>query len=146
MARDTVTRNTTLRRAVIVHDLPQALAALAAAQKLNRPIRLHTPHGAASCAGAGYFQKIAELAHRQYPDVDAVFVLDCGASPGQALGAIRTGWKHIRLDAKRAALAKVADIAEQASATLDTGTTPTLDLLETPDPESAAIAWLKRRR
>ncbi|MBN4016459.1 class II fructose-bisphosphate aldolase [Rhodospirillaceae bacterium AH-315-P19] len=138
-------RNATLRRAIIVHDLPQALAAFAAAQKLNQPVRLHTPYGAASCAGAGYFQKIAELAQRQYPDVDAVFVLDCGASPGQALGAIRTGWKHIRLDAKRTTLAKVADIAEQAGAMLD-GKTLTLDLMEMQDPETAAIEWLKRHR
>ncbi len=136
---------TPLRRAVIVHDLPQALAALAAAQKLNQSIRLHTPPGAASCAGAGYFQKIAELAQRQYPDVDAVFILDCGTSTGQALGAIRTGWKHIRLEAKRATLAKVADIADQAGAILDDGKMPALDLLETPDPETAAIAWLQRR-
>ena len=72
-------------------------------------------------------------------------MLDCGTSTGQALGAIRTGWKHIRLDAKRATLAKIADIAGQAGATLDEGKMPTLDLLETPDPETAAIAWLQRR-
>jgi len=131
--------------AVIVHDLPQALAALAAAKKLQQPIRLRTPHDAASCAGAGYFQKLAELAHRQYPEVDAVFVLDCGASPGHALGAIRTGWKWIRLEGPPATLAKVADIAGKAGAELDETKTPALDLLETPDPEKAAIEWLKRR-
>ncbi len=133
------------RGTLIVHDLPQALAALAAAKKLKQAITLRTPYGAASCAGAGYFQKVAELARREYPEVDAHFVLDCGASPGQALGAIRIGWKRIRLEAKKAALAKVLDIATQADAALDDEGAPVLDLLETAEPEKAAIKWLQHR-
>lgn len=132
------------RGTLVVHDLPQALAALSAAKKLHQPIRLCTPDDAASCAGAGYFQKLAELAQRQYPDVDAVFVLDCGTSSGQALGAIRTGWKRIRLAGKKSTLAKVADIAKKAGAELEAKKTPALDLLDVPDPEKAAIEWLQR--
>ena len=131
------------RGTLIVHDLPQALAALSAAKKLKRAITLRTPYGAASCAGAGYFQKVAELAARQYPDVDARFVLDCGASPGQALGAIRIGWKRIRLKGKPAVLAKVVDIAAQAGTELDAEEVPALDLLEAAEPEKAALEWLQ---
>ncbi|MCE2510234.1 MAG: hypothetical protein J4G10_04580 [Alphaproteobacteria bacterium] len=133
------------RGALIVHDLPQALAALSAAKKLHRAVTLRTPYGAAGLAGAGYFQKLAELAMRQYPDVDARFVLDCGASPGQALGAIRIGWKRIRLKAKPATLAKLRDIAAQAGTEFDDEKAPALDLLETAEPEKAALEWLKNR-
>ncbi|MEW5704996.1 MAG: hypothetical protein AB1781_10500 [Pseudomonadota bacterium] len=130
-------------RAVIVHDLPQALAALAAAARLNRPITLRTPYGAASCAGAGYFQKVAELAKRQYPGVTAVFVLDCGDAAGQALGALRAGWKRIRFEGTAATLAKVADIAGQTGAVLDTDATPARDLSQAEDPEKATAEWLE---
>ena len=134
------------RGTLIVHDLPQALAALAAAKKLEQAITLRTPFGAASCAGAGYFQKVAEIAQHEYPEVDVHFVLDCGTSPGHALGAIRIGWKRIRLAGKKVALAKVVGIAAQAGASLDDEDAPVLDLLETLEPEKAAIEWLQHCR
>ena len=50
-----------------------------------------------------------------------------------------------RVGAGAAVQKSVADIAGKAGAELDETKTPALDLLETPDPEKAAIEWLKRR-
>ena len=69
-------------------------------------------------------------------------MLDCGADPGLALGALRDGTRVVRLQATEEVRAKVADIAAQSGAALDETTGPALDLAAKDDPKEALKAWL----
>ena len=134
--------DTRIFRAVIVHDLTQARAAMAAAATLGMPVTLRSAPDAAGYLGAGVFRAIIEAAAAEYPDVSVHAVLDCGDAPGLALGALRTGIPAVRLRAPPDVLARVADIAAQLGAALDCDEQPALDLKGLKDPEAACRRWL----
>jgi fructose/tagatose bisphosphate aldolase len=131
-----------LPRAVIVHDLSHARAALAAASALEVPVTLLSAPGAAAYLGAGYFQAMVEAARAEFPSVPAPAVLDCGDKPGLALAALRQGVETVRFSGKQDVEANIADIARKYGGELRTDAPPALDLLDHADAEAACRDWL----
>ncbi len=129
-------------RAVIVHNLAHARAALAAATALEAPVTLMSAPGAAAYLGAGYFQAMVEEARAEFPSVPAPALLDCGDKPGLALAALRQGIEAVRFNGKKTVRAKITEIARKHGAELRSDTPPALDLLDELDPEAACRAWL----
>jgi hypothetical protein len=130
-------------RAIIVHDLANALAALAAADELGVAVTLTSAPGAANYLGPGYFSAMIEAARESHPDAIFEAVLDCGEAPGLALAALRQGIAAVRLRAPRKTLAKVAEIATAHGALLNPKTGPALDLEGEPDGRGACLDWLR---
>ncbi len=54
-------------RAIVIHGLGHARAALAAAAALDVPVTLLSATGAASYAGAAWFQQVIALAAKDHP-------------------------------------------------------------------------------
>lgn len=133
-------------RAVVVHDLVQAVAALRAAAALGVPVVLRSAPEGAARIGALVFRETITLAALAVPGARFRAVLDCGAAPGHALNALRLGLKGVRLDAPPEVLARVADIAGQLGAIVETALDPALDLVDLADPEGACRAWLSEDR
>ena len=80
-------RTALLHPAVVVHDLAQANAALAAGLALTM---LSAP-GAGCFAGAGWWRALVAQARATHPDTPCQDVLDCADAPGHAMAAIRLG-------------------------------------------------------
>ena len=129
-------------RAIIVHSLDHAKAALSAAAELGVPVTLRSAPGAAAYLGAAVFRDMIAEAVRTYPGVALTAVLDCGDNPGLALNALRQGIKVVRLEAAADVRSRVADIAAQSGAAVDEERDSVLDLLDTADFRSACLAWL----
>ena len=130
-------------KVVIVHSLAQAQAALAAAQELNRPITLASAPGASASVGIRWFQEVFAQATAAFPDVRVRAVVDCADRPGEAMAALRCGFKTVRFTGKRSVAAKLATIADQLDAEIDSGRRPALDLLDKHDPFQATRDWLR---
>jgi len=133
-------------RAVIVHNLAHARAALSAAETLGVPVVLISAAGAAAYAGAGYFLEFTGRAMAEHPEAKARTVLDCGAEPGLALGALSTGCPAIRYTGPRASRVKIADIAARSGARVDNSRYRALDLFDAGDARTACLEWLAKRR
>jgi hypothetical protein len=129
--------------AFIVHDLAQARIVFAAASVARVPIRIESAPGAAGYAGAGWWAAMIAAARHEYPEVEAVCVLDCGEEPGRALGAIREGVEAIRCRARPRARARLKQLAEAAGVLFVTSPVgPALDLATVPEPNAAVAARL----
>ena len=128
--------------AIVIHDLEHARAALAAAAACGRPVTLLSAPGAAGFAGAPWFLKVVALAAAEHPDADYVAVLDCGDKPGPALAALRQGARAIRYSGPKATAEKLAAIAGQYGARLETGRIEAHDLRGAADSAAACRAWL----
>lgn len=133
-------------RAVIVHNLAHARAALSAAATLGVPVVLISAAGAAAYAGAGYFLEFTSRAMAEHPEATARTVLDCGPEPGLALGALGAGCPAIRYTGPRASRVKIADIAARSGARVDNSRYRALDLLDAGDARTACYEWLAKRR
>ncbi len=133
-------------RAVIVHNLAHARAALSAAGTLGVPVVLISAAGAAAYAGACYFLEFTGRAMAEHPEAKARTVLDCGTEPGLALGALSAGCPAIRYTGPRASRLKIADIAARSRARVDNSRYRVLDLLDVEDARTAAYEWLAKRR
>lgn len=129
-------------RAIVVHNLDHARAALTAASDFDVPVTLLSPPHGAGYLGAAYFMSLAEKASAEHPDAKASWILDCGDAPGLALGALALGCTAIRFTGPPSMGEKIADIAAQSGARIDTRRYDTLDLLTADDALSAARAWL----
>jgi hypothetical protein len=131
-------------RAVVIHSIAHARAAMEAASALEVPVILMSAPGAASYAGARWFLSVVARARDEYPDVPVTAVLDCGDEPGRALGALREGCEAIRFTGPARVATKVGAIANQCGATLyrERGPGPALDLGGEPDPRSNCRKWL----
>ena len=130
-------------KAVIVHSLDHARAALAAAGRAGVPVTLLSAPGAAAHLGAAVFRDMIAQAASANPGVPFTAVLDCGDAPGLALNALRQGIGRIRVSAPAKVRERIADIAARSGAVLDEddGARP-LDLLDAADPFEACRAWL----
>ncbi|MSO77685.1 MAG: hypothetical protein EXQ87_12390 [Alphaproteobacteria bacterium] len=131
-------------RPIIIHDLAQAATALAVAAELGVPVTLRSAPGAASYLGSPYFRALIEAAEAAVPGSQATWVLDCAEAPGYALGALRMGIRVIRVRLRPNVRRKLADIARQHGARLDTDRRKALDLLDVADADVACRAWLGR--
>lgn len=129
-------------RAVIVHDLAQARAAVAAAAALGAPVLLLSPPGAAAYLGAGYFKAMAQAARAGHPGARVVAVLDCGEAPGHALAALRAGVDAVCFRGAAETAARLADVAAQSGAGFHRKPPKALDLAGVDDPAAACRAWL----
>ena len=133
-------------RAVIVHSLADARAAVGAAAHLRVPVIVESAAGAAGYAGPLWFLEVVRAAQAEHPNVTVTAVLDCGDSPGYALGALRAGCRAIRLRVRPPVAAKIKAIARQYGAVFCGGKARALDLLNERDPERACREWLGRGR
>jgi hypothetical protein len=122
---------------VIVHDLSQARAALAAAEAAGRPVTLLSPPGAAAYWGALYFQSLIQLAAEAHPAASFRAVLDCGERPGDVLAALRQGLTDLAFHGTGDVRDKLAAIAEARGARLHEPLSADLDLGHVRDPLAA---------
>jgi hypothetical protein len=110
--------------AVIVHGIDQVRQAL----RPGRPVVLLSGLGAALYAGTGWWRAMMALGGAEFPATPMADILDCAASPGRALEALRAGQAAIRLDAKVPAWPSVAAIAETMGARVFAERPPAIDL------------------
>ena len=108
-------------RRIIVHSLDHARAALAAAAALGVPVTLASAAGAGGYAGPLWFKALIEIALRDHPGVSAAAVLDCGDEAGTTLGALRAGLKRVRFTGASEVRDRLAAIAAQLGATIESG-------------------------
>ena len=130
------------RATIVVHTLHHARAAAAVAAELKIPVRLLSAPFAGISLSPDVFREMIKVAVSEYPDADIIAVLDCGDAPGVALAALRLGVKAVRIDTDNATREKLAEIAEQSDAIVDTWSGTSLDLLDTDDPHQACRNWL----
>jgi fructose/tagatose bisphosphate aldolase len=129
---------------IIIHSLADARAALAAAQALKVPVTLVSAEGAGGYAGASWFKALVDAAAAEFSEVVLTAVLDCADEPGTALNALRHGIKHLRFTGAAAPRRRLKDIARELGAEIEIGKAPqALDLLDQPNPEEAALAYLR---
>jgi hypothetical protein len=130
-------------RAVVIHSLTQAVAALQAAVERDVPIELWSAEGAAGYAGAGWFQAVLAEARAAVPAARFAAVLDCADLPGYALGALRIGVEAVCFTGPAKVAAKLADIAaQQDRRLLRKRPARALDLRHAEAPLAVCRAWL----
>ena len=130
--------------AFIVHDLPQAIAALTAAADSGHAIALWSPPEAARSLGAGYFLAMIAAARQVVPAARSTAVLDCGEAPGLAMAALRGGAEAVHVAAALPVLANLAAIAGQQGARLEPERLAAFDLGGPADPLERARAYLSQ--
>lgn len=69
---------------------------------------------AAASGGPEWFAALVEAAKASNPQADVDAVLDCGARPGDALAALRSGWRKIVYTGP--AVTKIRQIADGMNA------------------------------
>jgi hypothetical protein len=129
-------------RAVVIHELAHARAALAAAAALGKPVELWSAPGAAASAGAGWFEAVIRLAVDGHADARVTAVLDCHDRADLVQAALRQGLPHVYSAGPEAVARRLADVAAQFGATLRRKRPPTLDLLYCDNAEAACRKWL----
>jgi len=138
-----------MTRAILIHSLEHARAALAAAVQLRVAVTLVSAESAAGNAGPLWFVELIKAAEEEFPNAKFTAVLDCGDAPGYALAALRAGCSNICFRGKPAVAAKIKAIARQYGAVLHTGKATNsgkaLDLAGKTDPVAACRQWLSKR-
>ncbi len=129
----------------MIHSLSHAVTALEAAEEAGAPVTLLSPPGFAAYGGAGFFNAIVRRARAKVPAAKSEAVLDCGDTPGLALGALRAGAESVRFRGQASVRKKIADIAATHGARLLTARPQALDLLDVADARAACLAWLAAR-
>lgn len=129
-------------RAVVIHEIADARAALAAAAALRVPVLLlSAPSGAASL-GAGWWQALVRRMTVEYPDVQFTALLDCGTRADLAQAALRQGLSDLCYRGPAATARRLSDIADQLGARLVRRRPKALDLMGISDRAAALRAWL----
>ncbi|MBT4769934.1 MAG: hypothetical protein HOO00_05345 [Rhodospirillaceae bacterium] len=129
---------------IVIHGLDHARAALSAAAELEQGITLMSAPNACAYGGPAWFEHVIALTEAEIPGVLVKSVLDCGSSPGLALGAIRQGAENIRVEVSPKLRHKIADIAKTSDATLFNSPIKALDLNQVADPLQACRDWLAK--
>jgi len=123
----------TMAKAVVVHDLGQAEAALAAAAALKQPIAIWSAPQAALRAGVGWFAAVARQARATQPKARAAFILDCGDRADLVQDSFREGLSDACFTGRPAVAARLADIARKSKARLHLKRPRALDLAKQRD-------------
>lgn len=79
--------------AVTIHGLEDGRRALAA----GLPVLLLSPEGAGAWAGALWWQALIDRLRVEFPGISFTDRLDCAASPGAAMAALRVGCRALVL-------------------------------------------------
>ena len=98
---------------IIVHSLAQAIAALRAALKADRPVVLAGAPGAGSYVGPGWFGALVSAAREAVPDARFSTLLDCGDDVGAVLAAIRSEIEGVVFTGRADVARRLVDIAHQ---------------------------------
>ncbi len=133
-------------KAVVIHSLDHARAALAAAAELGVPVTLASAPGAAAYTGPAWFREVVAQAGAEFPQAAFEAVLDSADKPGTVLAALRMGLKRVRFTGGKAVARKLAAIAADHGAELMTGRLTALDLRGQADPAVACRDWLGNKR
>ncbi len=130
--------------AVVVHEVAQARAALAAAGP--RGVLLLSAPGAVAGMGAAWFRALVLAAAASHPRVRWQAALDCGAAPGHVLGALRMGLRMLVLDPGVPAFAGLAALVAAEGGLLLPARPKALDLgrvdLRRPGGQAMVAQWL----
>jgi hypothetical protein len=129
-------------KAVVVHDLDQAMAALAVAAELQRPVAIWSARRAALDLGIGWFAAVARLARAAEPRAEAIFILDCGSRADLVQEAFREGLGEACFTGRAAVAERLADIARKSRARLHMKRPRALDLARKVDIQSALRTYL----
>ena len=129
-------------KAIIIHSLEHARAALGAAAETGVAVTLASAPGAAAYVGPAWFEEVVRLARAEVPGAQALALLDCAGRAGDVLAALRQGLPRVRFTGPKAVAEKLAAIAEAQGATLVTGRLRALDLHGVADPQTACRRWL----
>jgi len=117
-----------LAPAVIVHGLEMARAVVQAAGSAGRPVTLLSAEGAGVYAGVGWWRALATAARAAHPGCLCHDILDCGASPGRALEALRAGQTMLILRADPRVWTDLAERTRHCGGVLLAQAPPALDL------------------
>jgi len=109
-----------------IHCLDHARYAVMAARAAGIDIVLDSPAGAAGWHGIGWWRQLEQALATEFGAVATV--LDCADAPGHALAALRAGCRRIRLAAAAEPFERVAAIAAQWGATVESA--PPADILD----------------
>jgi hypothetical protein len=104
----------------IVHSLDHAAAALKAAVAAGRRVVLLSAPNAGAYAGAGWFRAFVDAARDAVPEAQFSAFLDCGDEAGAVLAALRTEIKGVIFTGRADVARRLADIARQQGAQLET--------------------------
>ena len=127
--------------AIVVTGLDAAAAALAP----GLAVTLLSLPGAALSMGAPWWRALIAAAAHAFPATAAIDLIDCAASPGAALAALRAGLPRLVLAPEAPARAVIARAAAECGAELFPARPPALALPPDPaSPRARALitAWL----
>jgi hypothetical protein len=143
------------RPVILVRDRHEAELALRAAAAAGRAIALlGVPDGALN-AGIGWFDAVLRAARSQFPDADAIGLIDCADRPDLVQAAFHQGIEGAVFHGRKAVFEKLADIAAQSGRILLARRPAALVLPERPakkqaggpaeagNGDEAALAWLQ---
>jgi hypothetical protein len=128
--------------AVVYHDLAQAIAALATAAAIGKPVALWSAPGAALYFGSGWFAAVERRARAAVPAASARFVLDCAARADLVQEAFAEGITDACFAGPSALAERLADIARKSRARLHRRRPRALDLADVGDKEAALRDFL----
>lgn len=131
-------------RAVTVHEIADARAALQAAAELGKAAVLVSPPAGAAALGAGWWQALLRQLATEYPDATVCAILDCGTRADLVQAALRQGLRELCFRGPPRVARKLADIAGQHGARLHRRLPEALDLTGFPDRAAACRAWLSK--
>lgn len=119
--------------AIVVHDLRQALAAVALEESLGLEVTLVSAPAASRYAGVGFLRAMEERLGRE-------IVTDCGNDAGLVLAGLRAGLQRLLFIGDAAVMARLEDMARQlgGSITASVGL-PILHLEAGEDPARALL-------
>ena len=129
-------------RAIIIHELAHARAALQVSAALGITVELWSAPGAAAYAGAGWFDALIRRVVAEMPEARIVAVLDCDERADLVQAALRQGLTRVCYRGPSPVARRLAEIAGQYAATLYRKMPLALDLLHVDDPHAACRAWL----
>jgi hypothetical protein len=125
---------------IVVHDVRQARAALAAAEAAGVAIELRSAPDAAAYAGVGYLKALGDA-------VEQEILIDCGNDAGLVMAALRMGCRKLAFSGPAGIGQRLREMAEQVGARLDLEAVPPEALFLEPDADAASAchAWLTTR-
>jgi hypothetical protein len=128
-------------RAVIVHGLEEATAALAAAAEAGCGVTLLSAPGAVGYAGFGWWRALVAAARATVPGVPVDDVLDCDDLAGIAVEALHAGCRAIVFTGNDAQAGPLGALAAACGARVLREAPPALDLA-LPGARRRLAAWL----